>query len=92
MSLRWKKDERETGLRAITAGPRSSKLHNGTDSFATVNAHSTRHTGITGWYWAASSHGSVPFRNTAGEKPLTEAGAKAEAAAYVKKHLKGTAP
>ena len=34
MALRWKKNPHETGLRAIGAGPRGSKLHDGAQTYA----------------------------------------------------------
>lgn len=88
MKLRWKLNPRETGLRAIGAGPRGSRLHDGKTTFASVNAHSTRHTGRTGWFWVArSDDGSIPYHNSCNGPGLTEADAKAAAMAYVKKHL-----
>ena len=85
MKLRWKLYPPETGLRRIGAGPRSSVYHDGSNDYASVHAHSFRHTGKTGWYWVAT--GDVPYRNTCNDKPLTEEMAKVEAAAYVKQHL-----
>jgi hypothetical protein len=93
MALRWKKDPAETGLLRIGAGPRGSKLHDGTSIYASVHAHSTRHTGRDGWFWVAKSGSGVPYYNSCNEHGLTEAEAKSAAATYVKKHLaakKGT--
>jgi len=93
MALRWKKDPAEVGLLRIGAGPRGSKLHDGVTTYASVHAHSTRHTGLTGWFWVASSRAGVPHYNSCNDPGLSEAEAKAAAAEYVKKHLaaqKGT--
>jgi hypothetical protein len=91
MALRWKKEPAETGLRSVCAGPRSSKLWDGETEFASVYAHSTRHTGKTGWYWVASG-GGIPYNNTCGFTGESEQDAKAEAMAYVKKHLALASP
>ena len=87
MALRWKKNPRETGLRASGEGPRGSKLRDGEKVFASVSAHSTRHTGRTGWFWVAGWDSGVPYYNSCSDPGLTEDEAKAAAMAYVKKHL-----
>lgn len=86
MALRWKKRPARTGLGSVGAGPRSSNLWDGQTEFATVYAHSTRHSGKTGWYWVAVGPG-IPYMNTGGLNGISEQDAKAEASAYVKKHL-----
>jgi hypothetical protein len=84
--LRWKMSDPERGLRAVIAGPRSHNYTDGRTQYATVSAHSRRHTGIVGWYWTARVGGEV--RNTASEQPhATAEAAKAEAAAFVKARL-----
>lgn len=83
--LRWKKEPRETGLRAIGAGPRSSWLHDGQKRYACVSA--LRRYGQSPWYWVAGWDSDVPHKNTCGEPVLTEAEAKAAAMAYVRGHL-----
>jgi hypothetical protein len=90
MALRWKKNPAETGLRAVGAGPRGSKLHDGTDEYASVYPLGGNWRGpLRGWYWVAVSreHG-VPYCNTCNEPPQSEAAAKTAAMAYVKQHLK----
>jgi hypothetical protein len=89
MKLRWKKEPRETGLRAVGANPnRASRLHDGTNEYASVYpSGGAWNTGpLRGWYWVA--FGGVPYNNTC-NLPLyaTEAEAKAAAMAYVKEHL-----
>lgn len=83
--LRWKKHERETGLRAIGAGPRGSDYTDGVQRYATVCAHSFRHTGKRGWYWVSTIGGTVV--NTCNVEGLDEATAKQEAQDYVKAQL-----
>ncbi|WP_238925130.1 hypothetical protein [Achromobacter insuavis] len=84
--MRWKKEPKETGLRAITAGPRSSTLR---------NAAGVRHATVTalrggGWYFVAGWESGLPHLNTCSTPVATEAEAKAAAMAYVKKHLPPT--
>lgn len=91
MALRWKKQPPETGLRSVAVNPakRSSDLHDGTKTYATVSAldyHVLSSRG-SGWYWVAFE--GVPYRNTCNEKPQTEHEAKAAALAYVKTHMGG---
>lgn len=81
--MRWKKNPKETGLRAITAGPRGSTLR---------NAAGVRHATVTalrggGWYFVVGWESKLPHINTCGTPVATEAEAKAAAMAYVKKHL-----
>lgn len=80
--LRWKKDDPERGLARITAGPRASTLRdaNGT-VFARVQAHQRSR---LAWFWVAGWEGGIPHRNTCGEPPLSEMGAKSAALSYVK--------
>jgi hypothetical protein len=83
--LRWKKHERETGLRAIGAGPRGSDYTDGVTKYATVYAHSHRHTGKRGWWWTARVNGG--FINHSDLEGLDEATAKQQAQEYVKAQL-----
>ena len=91
MRLRWKLEDRETGLRAICAGPRGSYLHDGTETFARIQACG-RFSDKTGWFWYASNdnHG-IPLFNSARTPVQTADEAKAQAMAYVKKHLEKAA-
>lgn len=84
--LRWKKDPRETGLAAIGAGPRSSRLKcNEID--ASVNAlGGTWREPIRGWYWVVTAPGR--YKNTCNTPCETEEEAKAQAIQYVKKIIK----
>lgn len=88
MALRWKKNEAERGLANIGAPPEGSTLctSNGTE-VATTNA--TKQRGGYGWFWVAGwGHKDIPHKNTCTTPVATELLAKAEARAYVKKHLK----
>lgn len=83
--LRWKKHPAETGLRAIGAGPRGSDYTDGVTAWATVYAHSFRHTGKRGWYWVSRAGGL--YVNTCNVEGLTEEQAKAQSQAHVKAAL-----
>lgn len=87
--LRWKKGKRETGLRSIVAGNPGSYLHDGETTYAYVREHSERHTGRKGWYWSCPSNeaSGIEHMNTASVELPSEAEAKAEAQAYIKKCL-----
>lgn len=88
MRLRWKLDEKQTGLSAIGAGPRGSWLHDGTTRYAHVAALGGGWRPMLGWYWVAGWESSVPHINTCGTPCATVEQAKKQAMAYVKKHLK----
>ena len=84
--LRWKKNPRETGLRAIGAGPRGSKLHDGQKQYASVyplrNGFSAQ---SCGWYWVVRGQDfGGEYMNTCGSPVEDESTAKAQAMAYVK--------
>lgn len=86
--LRWKLQPRETGLRAVGAGPRSSWLHDGEKRYACVSAFSSRAGRSLGWYWVAGWDSAVPHKNTCNETPCATAEeAKAAALKYVKEHM-----
>lgn len=83
--LRWKKRPKETGLRSIGAGPRSSVYTDGTTEYASVHAHSFRHTGKRGWYW--TSRAGEALINTCNVEGVDEATAKRHAQEHVKAQL-----
>lgn len=90
MTLRWKKDARQTGLRAVCAGPRGSALRddaNGED-LARVQALG-RYSSGAGWFWYSRVGGK--YVNTCNTPVADEATAKAEAMAHVKAALKAQA-
>lgn len=92
MKLRWRKDPKETGLRAVMQGPRGSGLYGDcTVKFASVAASVDRFGTwkCLGWYWVAGWGSSVPHKNTCNELVPTEEQAKADALTYVKAHLAG---
>ena len=72
MKLRWKKEEKETGLRRICAPPRGSFLHDGKDRFATVSSFGHEREGNK-WYWSAPSFPWMPLANTCRTPVATEA-------------------
>jgi hypothetical protein len=86
MRLRWKKHAKETGLRAVGAGPRGSDLHDGTNRYATVAAHSFRHTGEHGWWWHAQV-GTERINTCNTCFVSTDDEAKKQAEAWVKERL-----
>jgi hypothetical protein len=81
--LRWKKHARETGLRAVVAGPRGSDYTDGVTVYAKVQAHH-RLRG-EGWFWYSSAGGE--HRNTSNDPAPDEATAKRQAQEYVKAQL-----
>lgn len=83
MALRWRKNPRETGLRAVCAGERGSTLYK--DKTLRCATVSTLRNG--GWYLVAGWESGVPHKNTCGEPIGTEQEAKNIAMDYVKKHL-----
>ncbi len=87
MAMRWKKHARETGLRAVGAGPhRASDLRDGAQEYATVYPHGGNWRGpLLGWYFVSTTGGS--FINTCDDLSPDEATAKARAMAYVKAQL-----
>jgi len=90
--LRWKKQPPERGLRAVVAAPRGYELTDGTKHYATVSALSVGFHRYSDWYWVArNDERGVPLRNTCHEPVATVEQAKADAMAYVKQHLKGSA-
>jgi hypothetical protein len=82
--LRWRLDEKETGLRAVIAGPRGSTLRdaNGT-RYATVGAIK-RGCDYLGWFWVAGWESSVPNQNTCNVPVETCEEAKKQALDYVR--------
>jgi hypothetical protein len=86
--LRWKRNPRETGLRAVGAGPRGWTLHDGQEEFACVNALGGDWSRpFSGWYWVAYSRPGIALRNTCDSPIHDPEEAKAEAMAYVKAGL-----
>lgn len=82
--MRWRKEPKETGLRAVLARPRSSFLRDQSGKrFACVSQLLDG-----GWYWVAGWDSPVPYQNTCHEPVATEKEAKAQAMAYVRAHLK----
>ena len=84
MAMRWKMAERETGLRAIGAPPRSHWLRKDGKRLACVSPIDRRG---SGWYWVAGWDSGIPHMNTCGSPEETVEAAKAAATAYVRKHL-----
>lgn len=84
MRMTWKMSPKETGLRAVAAGPRSHFLKIDGEEMASVGA-----VGRTGkWFWTAFA-GKVPYHNSWKEKKVYDDvdSAKREAEKYVLKHL-----
>ena len=84
--LRWKLEPKETGLRAVVAGPQSSWLTDGQKRYACVSSLGRS---AARWYWVAGWDSQVPHRNTSSDgEPLSLDEAKAAAMEYVREHLK----
>lgn len=82
MTARWKLDPIPTGLGAVGAAPRCSRLREGSKQIATVQAIGGGWQGpVSGWFWYGMG------QNTFAEPCATEAEAKAEALAYYKASL-----
>jgi|JI10StandDraft_1071094.scaffolds.fasta_scaffold152212_2 hypothetical protein len=80
---RWKKHEKETGLRAVGAGPRGSDYQFHGDSIATVCPHGGDwRKRLSGWYFVVST-GAV-YKNTCNELSATESEAKAAAVEFMR--------
>jgi hypothetical protein len=90
VTLRWKQQERPTGLAAVGARHPGHRLHDGTLTYAI--AYPARRGFNPSWYWVAGWDSSVPHKNTCDEPVADAATAKAEALAYVKQHLKTQQP
>lgn len=89
MRLTWKKDARETGLRAIGAAPQGSKLHDGVKTYAVVSPLGGGWRGpVTGWYLVSGWDSDVPYKNTSDFPCKTVEEAKTAARAYVTHHLR----
>ena len=90
--LRWKKQPKELGLRAVGAGPRSSDYTDGRIKYAEVNPHGGSWVRpLVGWYWVAGWGSGVPYKNTCNLAAPDEATAKKQAEAWVKAHLSANA-
>lgn len=86
--LRWRKNPAETGLRAVGAGPRGSKLHDGTKEYASVSPRRSRlDLRVNGWYWVCAADVGGEYVNTYNNPAPDEDTAKAQAMAYVKAAL-----
>lgn len=93
MALRWRKNPRETGLRAVGAGPRGSCLFldGETEYLASVNPFGGNWRGpLEGWYWVVPKDESknLEYMNTCYDLCETEKQAKDEAKAYVQEALR----
>lgn len=88
--LRWKMEARETGLRAVGAGPRGHIYHDGKKVYARVSALGGGwHGAVHGWYWVAGWGSDVPHVNTCDRPCETPEKAKKQAAEYIKRHTTG---
>ena len=89
---RWKKDDRETGLRAgaVGAGPRGSKLQNGSGYIASVQARGGGgwHGPVRGWYYVVCGD-SLEHVNTCNDQLYaTDKDAKIAAVECIKAQIK----
>ncbi|MGL5219583.1 MAG: hypothetical protein ACRC8G_08915 [Plesiomonas shigelloides] len=82
MKLRWKLDDKETGLRGVCAGPRGSKYHDGNDYYASVSCMRNGK-----WVWSAQANNAlgIEWRNSAAEGIYFDSAADAKCEA--KKHI-----
>lgn len=88
MRLTWKRKPRLTGLSAIGACPRGSKLHDGSKTYACTYPNGGGWSRVQeGWYWIAGWDSDVPYKNTCDTPCKTEEEAKKAARAYVMEYL-----
>ncbi len=88
ITLRWKLEPKETGLRAIGASPRSSWLSCDGKRYACVSSLGGGwHGPVRGWYWVAGWDSDIPHMNTCNNPCATVEEAKEQAMAYVKHNL-----
>ena len=85
--LRWKKNPRETGLRAVGSGPQGFRYHDGEKQYVSVYALGGGWQKLKGWYWVAGWDSKIPYYNSCGSPVESAEIAKKEAEEYVKKHL-----
>lgn len=89
--MRWRMEPRETGLRAGLAKERRERSSFLRDENGVRYACVSQTQG-GGWYWVAGWDSGIPYENTF-DNPVADAGqAKADAIAYVRKHLKTAQP
>ncbi|WOF81605.1 hypothetical protein P5704_027285 (plasmid) [Pseudomonas sp. FeN3W] len=79
--LRWKMKAAPKGQAAI-AGPRSHVLHDGKKRYAEVSCLRSGK-----WYWVAGFDSGGPHQYTCDKPADTADEAKAQAMAYIKRHL-----
>lgn len=84
MTMRWKMAEKECGLWAVAAPPRSHWLYDGDKRIAVVRALNCSG---SRWYWVAGWDSSIPHANTHDAPVASVAEAKMAAIAYVKENL-----
>ena len=82
IKLRWKLKPALSGLMRVGAKPRGSVLYDGEKVYAHLDWLRSG-----GWYWTAGWDSDIPKFNSC-ETPLDSSDdAKAQAMAYVKKHI-----
>jgi hypothetical protein len=94
VTLRWKREPRESGLRGVAQGPRGWHLYWGPNRIASV---AVLFKGFSrerdGWYFYASDDNlKVPYRNTCGERGIPAAQVRDSCVAYVLEHLRANHP
>ena len=81
MTVRWKLNPRQTGLRAVGAGPRGYELHDGSIVLMWIQANGGGwRRPQEGWYWYGLE------ANTSSTPVATIEEAKAQARAWYEKH------
>lgn len=87
--LRWRRESRETGLRAVVQGERGYELWYGDERVASASPYG-RYRPEQGYYWSAPSNErlGIALKNTASQPVATIEEAKEQAMAYVRAALK----
>lgn len=90
MKFTWKKNGKQTGLRAVAVvGPRGSKLRLDGEEVGSVSVFCVNTREWSGWYWVAFHNPllHIEYKNSCDTPAQTEEEAKAQCEAYIRKCL-----
>ena len=88
MALRWRKNPRQKGPRAVFASVRGSKLFDGAKQYASINPLGGDFRGpVRGWSFVCSTDAVGEYANTCNKPAPDEETAKKQAMEFVKAKL-----